>query len=135
MNKPSRNSLFPVFSLLALFLFGLLLSDYDTCSPVNPVGPQDITYIELVLESESPGVPQIHDDSPFSNLVEKPASVFSNHALANQINPIRLRSLQETNGIINRHLDFSACNPISILQKKNHWHQSSDDDPSPLICS
>lgn len=133
MNKPSKNSLFQVFSLLTLFIFGLLLSDYDTYTPVNPVCPQDITYIELVLESESPGVPQIHDDSPFSDLVEKPASFFSNHESNHQINPIHLRSSQEINGMINRHLDFAEHCMISILQKKNHWHQSSDDDPSLLI--
>ena len=121
--------------MLSLFLFGLLFSDYDTCSPFDPVCPQDITYIELVLESESPGIPQIHDDSSFNNLGKKQAPFFSNHALNNQVNLTRLRSLQETNGIINRHLAFPACNPISILQKKNHWHQSSDDDPSPLIYS
>jgi hypothetical protein len=135
MNKPSRNSLFPVFSLLTLFIFGLLLSDYDTCSPVNPVCPQDITYIELVLETESPGIPQIHDDSPFNNPVEKQVPFFSNHTSNSQINPIRLRSFQEINCIINRHLNFPSCCIIPILQKKNHWHQSSDDDTSPLIYS
>jgi hypothetical protein len=135
MKKPSRNSVFPVFSLLTLFLFGLLFSDYDTCSPCDPVCPQDIAYIELVLEPELPGIPQIHDDSASNYPVENPVSFLSDFAFNNQINPLRLRSFQETNGIINRHLDFSTCNPISILQKKNHWHQSSDDDPSPLIYS
>ena len=77
MNKPSKNNLFPVFSLLTLFLFGLLFSDYDTCSPCDSVCPQDITYIELVLESESPGIPQIHDDSSFNNLIKK-QTPFSN---------------------------------------------------------
>lgn len=135
MNKTSRNSLFPIFSLLTLFLFGLLLFDYDTCSPFDPVCTQDITCIELVLEPELPGIPQIHNDSSFKKPVEKSVPFLLNFALNNQLDPFHIRSSQEINDIINRHLGFSTCRPVSILQKKNHWHQSSDDDTSPLIYS
>ena len=135
MNEPSKKVLSPVFLVLTVFLFNVLLYDYDTCPPINPVCPQDITCIELVIQLEKPDIPQIHDDSPFNNKGEESSSFISKHLLNNEISLLRFSGCQDTNNIINRHLDFPANHIISILQKKNHWHQSSEDEPSPHIYS
>ena len=88
-----------------------------------------------VLQPEISGIPQIHDDSPFNSLSEDASSFISNHSLNNKINLLRFDGFSEPNEIINRHLDFPSNLIISILQKKNHWHQSSEDEPSPHIYS
>jgi hypothetical protein len=135
MHEPSKKILSSILLALTVFLVNVLLYDYDVCSPINQVYPQDITCIELVIQLEKPDIPQIHDDSPFTNLGEESSSFISKHAFHNEIDLFRFSGSSETNDIINRHLDFPANHIISILQKKNHWHQSSDDEPSPHIYS
>ena len=135
MNEPSKKILSSIYLALTVFLFNVLLYDYDVCSPINQVCPQDITCIELVLQLEKPDISQIHDDSPFNKPGEESSSSISKHPLNNEISLLRFSGYQKTNDIINRHLDFPANNIISILQKKNYWHQSSDDEASPHIHS
>jgi len=133
MHESSRKYLSPFFLALTVFLFNVFLNDYDTHSPANTVFPQEVICIEFILEPENPGKLQINDDSPSSNLFEKSCSFISKHSLNNEIYLSRLRGRPATNNIINIHLDFPANHFITTLQKKNHWHQSSDDEPSPHI--
>ena len=42
MNEPSKKILSSIFLALTVFLFNVLLYDYDVCSPINQVCPQDI---------------------------------------------------------------------------------------------
>ena len=135
MNRPSIKFLSRIFLLLTVFLFNVLLYDYDTYSSISPVCPQDITCIEYVLQPDNPNIPQIKDDSPSDKLGEESSSFILKHLHNSEIYLLSFRGCPETNDIINRHLNFPTNRVIPTLQKKNHWHQSSDDEPSPHIYS
>lgn len=133
MNEPSKKILSSIFLVLTVFLFNAFLYDYDTRSPIHPVYPQEITCIEFVLQPEDHDITQMKDDSPSDNLGEESSLFPSKRSLNKEIYLLHFHGCPETNDIINRHLDYPANHIISTLQKKNLWHQSSDDEPSPYI--
>lgn len=135
MNKLSKKSLYPVLLFLFLFIFQAFLYNDDACSLSSQVCFQDFTFIELIYKPDIQEIPQTPSDSSFNNHDDYP-SIFSLDNLDNS----KFKFLQSntslySNEIINRHLAFPNSNTISIIQKKNHWHQSSDDEPSPRIYS
>ena len=130
MKRSSKRLLSSVFLVLTVFLFNLFVYDHDTYSPNHPVCPQDITHIEFVVQLENP---QIYDDSTSNSPGEKSPSFKTKHSFKYKISPLCFKDCTETNLIFTRHQDFPADPILSTLQKKNHWHQSSDDEPFPHI--
>ena len=115
MHDPSKKILSSIFLALIVFLFNVY--DYDVCSPINQVCPQDIICIELALRLEKPDISPIHNNSPFKNLNQESSSFISKLSLNSGTNLFRFRGSSETNNIIHRHLDFPANHITSILQK------------------
>ena len=135
MNKPSKRNLYSFLLVLFLFLFQAFVYDDFACSISKPVWFQDFTHISLVQEPDKPEFPQILDDSVFGNHDENQPPFALDHALKKETESLCTVIHLFNNGIINRHLSFSKNHTISILQKKNHWHQSPDDEPPSRIKS
>ena len=96
---------------------------------------QDTSYIELVYQPESPDIPQFDDDS-FLNVPDDDFSAYAlRYALNEELSLLRLRDNWLNYVIVERYQELPSSHIISFLHKKNHWHQSSDDEPLPHIYS
>lgn len=135
MKEHSRKVLPLVLTALIFLSSNLFL--YDDCagSPVAKVCPQDITRIELVVQLKTPDIPQSHDELSFTKSHEKPSSFISKYLSDNKIRPSHFDRCQVIGSQMKWRLDFPSKRIISVIQKTNRWHQSSDDEASHFILS
>lgn len=134
MNNQNRNLFLPLTALILIFILQAFFYDDNVHTAPDHVLWQDTFFTELVYQPDKPDIPRITDCSsiitPYKDLSDcfrnyLPDSVFFTYP------PVCLYSKD----ILSRHLDFPVNNRISILQKKNLWHQSSGEMPYTRILS
>jgi hypothetical protein len=135
MKKHSKYFLPLAFFAFIFILSNLFLYEDGVASPVNKVCAQDITRIELVVQYNTPDILKSLNNVSFTRSVEKSSSFVSKYLLDNKISPPPFDRCPVIQAVMNWRLDFPTKHIISIIQKTNRWHQSSDDEPSHLICS
>jgi hypothetical protein len=129
---PKKFSLLVFFALISL-LFKVLVFDHGANLTIGEACLQDMAGIELVVQTDSPDKLLVYSDASFGN-IGKSAPSFGLQKISNvRISLPRFVKCLEIHGAVNRCPDSSAKHIITILQKMNHWHQSSDDDPSHLL--
>jgi hypothetical protein len=136
MMKDHSKKVLPLVLFALIFISSnLFLYEDGLSSPVNKVCPQDITRIELVVQLKTPDIAQNYHNVTLSKSREKPSSFISKYLSDNKIKPSHFDCCQVIGNLMKWRLDFPANHIISIIQKTNCWHQSSDDEASYLILS
>ena len=129
MNNKANNSHIRTFSIVAISFLYLMVFENEICGSVNYSDDSGLANIEVSYQSELPEKFQPHKDS--SSLKQKNA--YGSFHLEN-IFKFRKKLLLSFNNfstvcLKNQNYDtLSFHHIISILQKNNIWHQSSDDD-------
>ena len=129
MNNKAKNSHIRTFSLVAISFLYLMVFENEICGSVNYSDDSDLTNIEVSYQPELPKEFQPHNGS--SSLKQRKAYGF--YHLEN-ILKFRKKLVLSFNNfstvyLKNQNYDtLSFHRIISILQKNNIWHQSSDDD-------
>jgi len=130
-NKYNNNSIRTFFFVAISFLF-LTVFENGINGTDNYSYASERTNIEAIFQPEIPKVFQPYDGSSSfkqrkeygSFYLENVCKCWNKKLLsANNFSTIHLNN--QSNDTLNIH------HIISILQKNNTWHQSSDDDPSP----
>jgi hypothetical protein len=135
MKEHSKKVLPLVFLTFTFILSNLFLFEDGVASPVNKVCAQDITRIERVVQYNTPDILQSLTNVPFNKSVQKTASSISKYLLDNKINPQSFNRCMAISAAMKWRLGSPSRGIITILQKTNRSHQSSDDEPSLLIYS
>jgi hypothetical protein len=135
MKEHSKKVLPLVFFALIFNLSILFLDENCAGSPIYQACAQDITRIELIVQFKTPYILQSLNNGPFNKSVEKTASPVSKYLLGNKISPPPFNRCLVISTLMKWHLGSPSKRIITILQKTNRSHQSSDDEPSPLIHS
>jgi hypothetical protein len=111
-------------------------------SPVKSFARLDLEQIclfmdghELVIQNDGFDRFQVPTDAILGHIGKKTPPTGWNRSSNNRTGRPSFRYRPVIGRIINRHPDCPARHIISILQRKNCWHQSSDDEPLPHTCS
>jgi hypothetical protein len=123
------------FFAIIFILSNLFPYEEGQGSPINKACPQDITRIELVVQYNTPDILQSLNNVSFTRSCEKPSSFVSRYLLDNNISLPPFNRCPVITPGMKWQLDDPTKHIISIIQKMNRWHQSSDDEPSHFICS
>ena len=129
MNYKYKNSIIGTFFFVAITFLYLTAIEDASCGSTAHIYASDSTYIEETFQPELPDKYLPHKGS-FS-LKQKKAYVPFNTKNIFDYRKIFLLSASNIRGIYvwnQNENSLSFHHIISILQKKNTWHQSSDDD-------
>ena len=135
MNNKYKNNYIRTFFLVAITFLFLTVFENDICGSVTYSYASDKIYIEDIYQPELPNEIQSYKGS-FSLKQRKPYVPF----YLENIFKCRKKLLLSINNIGNIYFacqnnhSFHFHPIISILQKYNTWHQSSDDDPFLTDC-
>ena len=136
MEKPQNKKLLAFFLLTLLLVIQSFFYENDTCSPCNSVCFQDISYIGLDHQPDIPDIPELYSNSFLYENHDKDLSIYVlQHILKEEFNYLEPWEIWQNVILSAIQSDLPSSHIISILQRKNHWHQSSDDDPLPHIFS
>lgn len=124
-NNSIRTFIFVAISFLSLTLF-----ENDICMGSSYSHTSEITNIEAVFQPVLPKVYQLYTDSISPNQRQAYGSYYlenyfkslNKRLLTDEIICSEYLSNQSSSALYIHHI-------ISILQKSNTWHQSSDEDP------
>lgn len=135
MKELSKKVIPLVFFTFIVILSNLFLYDDGLGSPVDKACPQDITRIELVVQSKTHYILENHNNVSFLRSVENPYSFVCKNLLDNKTCPLPFHYCPVIIKVMKWHLDLPEKHIISVIQKTNRWHQSSDDEASHFIFS
>lgn len=128
MNNKHKNYIRTFIFVTISFLY-LTVFENDICGSVNYSYASDLTNIEVIYQPELPKEFQPYNDSYSFKQRKKDKSFYLENIfkcckkLLFSVNSFSAIYLKNQN---NYALNFHHI--ISILQKSNTWHQSSDDD-------
>ncbi len=134
MENKQKIALSALFIFLSLFIFNLLVCENESYTSSNPFCPQDTVNIEYVITPETPVFLEVREDTH---------TIADNQESSPSSPSLPLFGGKKTlflNNSLSKCIPNNPCSPlqslqiISILQKANSWHQSSDDDPSLNAC-
>jgi hypothetical protein len=135
MKKHSKEVLPLVLIALIFNLSNLFLYENCVASPVYIVCTQDITSIKPAVQFKTLDIHQSLNNVSFTKSAEKSSSFISKYLLDNKKSPLPFNRCLVINNLVKWRLDFPSKHIISINQKMNRWHESSDDEPPHIICS
>ena len=129
MEAHSKRILPAVFFALTFIVVSLFFYEGDGCS----YDKQDVNY-ELIVRSKTHERIQNYDRVILKSSNKASLTSFLTPQLFIKKPSLRLFIYRPViNYTMNWHPDFPSKHIISILQKTNRWHQSSDGEPSPYI--
>ena len=135
MNSKYRDNRIRTFFFVAVTFFCLRVFEKDICGSVNYSYASDLTNIEAIFQPELP-----KEFQPYkSSLPLKQRNAYVSFNLENTIK-YRKKLFLSISNISNKYIKnqnkytLSFHHLVSILQKNNTWHQSSDDDSLPNDC-
>lgn len=135
MEEHSKKDILLIFLATIVILSSIFLYEDGLDSPVDKACPQDITCIELVVQFHTPNIYENYNNVFFDKSGEK-FYLFNSKYLSNpEICPLPFNYCPVIINIMKLFPDSSAKHIISIIQKMNRWHQSSDDEASHFIFS
>jgi hypothetical protein len=134
--KEHSKKVLPLVPFALIFILSNLFL-YENCvgSPVYKASAQDITCIERVAQFKTSDILQSLNNVSLRKSVKKPSSIFSKYLSDNKISPPPFNRCLVIRPAMKRCLDFPSKCIITIIQKMNRCHQSSDDEPSHFIFS
>ncbi len=129
MNNKYKNNYIRTFIFVTISFLCLTVFENDICGSVNYSYASDLTNIEVIYQPELPKEFQLYNGS--SSFKQRKA--YGSFYLENifKCGKKLLFSVNNFSAIYLKNQNNYALNfhhIISILQKSNTWHQSSDDD-------
>lgn len=135
MEQPSPQiSSLGFFALIAI-LFNLSFFHQGICSVVDKGLTREIAVVEPVSPADGEIQFQAKKDPPFGCMGKITSTAGRHQSPSQTTGPPFFRRASLIVLLVSRCPDCPIKRIISILQKKNCWHQSSEDEPHLRICS